>query len=44
VYNRRNLQNRFFFSGGSEGDDLLVNFSDIVFLGFVPSIRVSIEW
>lgn len=44
VYNRRNLQNRFFFSGGSEADDLLVNFSDIVFLGFVPSIRISVEW
>ena len=44
VYNRRNLQNRYFFSGGAEADDLLVNFSDIVFLGFVPSIRLSIEW
>lgn len=44
IYNRRNLQNRYFFSSGSEADDLLVNFSDIVFLGFVPSIRLSIEW
>ncbi len=44
IYGRTNVRNRYFFSAGSEADALLVDFNDLVFLGFVPSIQLSFEW
>ncbi len=44
VYNRQNVRNRYFFSSGTVENELLVDFSDIQFLGFVPSVRLAFEW
>lgn len=44
VYGRTNVRNRYFFSSGSQSDALLVDFNDLIFLGFVPSLQLSFEW
>lgn len=44
VYGRSNIRNRYFFSSGSQQEQLLVDFNDLVFLGFVPTINFSFEW
>lgn len=44
VYGRNNVRDRYFFSSGSISETLLIDFSDIVFLGFVPSVNLSFEW
>lgn len=44
IYGRNNVRNRYFFSVGSQADALLVDFNDLIFLGFVPSVQLSFEW
>jgi hypothetical protein len=44
VYARNNIRDRYFFSSGTIEETLLIDFSDLVFLGFVPSLSVSFEW
>lgn len=44
VYGRTNVRNRYFFSAGSEADALLIDFNELIFLGFVPSVQLSFEW
>ena len=44
AYDRRNIRDRYYFSSGTQADNLLVDFNDLVFLGMIPSLQMSIEW
>lgn len=44
VYDRMNIRDRYYFSSGTQADNLLVDFNDLVFLGMIPSLQMSIEW
>lgn len=44
AYDRMNIRDRYYFSSGTQADNLLVDFNDLVFLGSIPSLQMSLEW
>lgn len=44
LYNRVNVKNRYYYVSGTQGDNVIIGTRDLVFLGALPSINLSLEW
>ncbi len=44
VYNRVNVKNRYYYVSGTQSDNVVIGTRDLVFLGVLPSLNLSLEW
>lgn len=44
AYNRVNVKNRYYYISGTQGDNVVIGTRDLIFLGALPSLNLSIEW